>query len=165
MTQEIMRTGPVPAELELSARELSRPDIPPDILVKTTIYLQTLAEAVEATQGIAKRRTLEYLRQSGVVTETGTMHARVEVGDRDVHIEARIHRHGYDPRKVEQLLRAWDIDPIVWMEPTVSYQVDDEKLLKLVATGTLKSDDVEACRYDRTYALQKPKLVKRETHE
>lgn len=165
MTTEIMRTGPVPVELEMSARELSNPAITPEALVRVDLYLRQLGEAVQMTQEVAKRRTLDFLRNHGVVTETGTMHARVEMGEQSVHVEARIHRSGYDPKKVEQLLRAWDIDPNVWMAPTITYRVDETKLNQLIQSGTLKEADVEGCRYEKTYAVQKPQFGKRTTHE
>lgn len=63
-------------------------------------------------------------------------------------------RSGFDPKKVEALLRRKGLDPAAWMRTTLTYAVDDEKLANLKARPDVTAADMEGCKYDESYRIE-----------
>lgn len=119
---------------------------------------------LEAAKENIKRRALPLVLAGGaVVTEKGTR--RLDSGA--FVLEAQPTRTGYDPKKLESLLRMNGMEPTVAMDPKVSYVVNEGKLKDLMNDGKdLPTDDqVEACRYEPSFKLlvKKANEVKEES--
>jgi hypothetical protein len=109
---------------------------------------------LEAAKDNIKRRALPIVLNKGeTVTEKGTK--RLQVGG--FVVEAQPNRTGYDPKKLESLLRMNGHEPTVAMDQKVTYTVNEGKLTDFVRGAALTADQVEATRYDVTYKF----LVKR----
>lgn len=61
---------------------------------------------------------------------------------------------GTDPTKLEQLLRAKGVDPGVAMDATISYKLNQEKLLVAVGAGVLTSAELAKCAYEPNYRVE-----------
>lgn len=129
---------------------------PPEAVA--TIYegLSNWGGALERVQKMVKERLLTLaVSQGRVATEKGTR--RLQVGGWE--LEARVHRSGLDPKRVEGLLRAKGLPVEQYMDPTISYKVNENRLEGGVNLGKLTADEVESCRYELNYTLQPLKKV------
>lgn len=71
-------------------------------------------------------------------------------------IEIRPWRTGFDPKKVEAMLRTRDLDPLEHMDAKVQFSVNEGKLAQLPLVTTVSQEQVESCRFDTAWALQRP---------
>lgn len=112
---------------------------------------------IKDTIEVAKEKMKKLVENKGeVTTEKGSME-RVIGG----YLYAmRPTRTGTDPKKLEALLRAKEVEDIgEYMEPTVTYKVSEEKLRKAFAKKVLTQAELDTCEYEKSYALQPPKKV------
>ncbi|UOF79708.1 hypothetical protein [Caudoviricetes sp.] len=63
-------------------------------------------------------------------------------------------RSGFDPKKVEALLRRKGLDPAAWMRTTLSYAVDEDKLNNLRHRPDVTPADLEGCKYDESFRIE-----------
>lgn len=145
--------------LAIFAQQLSAPLIKPATLARTIDRLKTWADAIEDLQKVAKQKTLELLEKQGeTVTEKGTKRAVVD----GLQFEARPHRTGVDPKKLEALLRAKKLDVAAYMDATISYKVNESRLPVLISDNRLTQAELDSCNYDTTWVVQPPKVVETE---
>lgn len=110
--------------------------------------MKTLSEEVHNK---LRDKLLEGIKVNGVrVTEKGSMQDTVG----GFKVTAIPTRTGVDGKKLETLLRAKGLDPGIWMDQTISYKVNEGKLLQAAEKGKLTAADVESCRYDPAYRVQ-----------
>lgn len=95
-------------------------------------------------------RMLDFAQQNTTPSPKGSYTAAM--GEQMVRLIPT--RTGYDPKKVEMLLRMLGLDPNTHMLPTLTYKVDKEKLEQLVANGTLAQDALDETRYEPAYRVQ-----------
>jgi hypothetical protein len=144
------------AELTAIADAFGGGEIIPEKLAQGWVLVKQIEDQVERVVKTAKQQVETYIRTAGTkVTDAGTL--RAVVGN--IQLEARPTRTGRDPKKVEALIRAKNMDPAKWMDEERSYKVNDGKLADAVKAGKLTHAELEACRYELTYAIQKPKPV------
>lgn len=109
-----------------------------------------LGKLAEETEAALKTRALLYLNMHGhQVTDKGSVQA--EVGG--FRLTAIPTRTGYDPKKLEAVLRRRGLTPEAGMNVTVTYKVDEAKVAGLFAAGKLTEHDLEASKYDKSYRL------------
>lgn len=110
-----------------------------------------LGKLSDETGEALKQRALLYLNVHGQqVTDKGSRQARVD----GFLLKAIPTRTGLDPKKVETLLRRKGMEPSAHMRSTIKYEVDAERMDKLVMDGKLSTQDVEACRYDKSFRVE-----------
>lgn len=134
--------------------------VPDNELAEVLTTVKSYTGVLEAAEENLKRRALPLVLKEGkVVTEKGT---RRLAGD-TFTLEAQPNRTGYDPKKLEALLRMNGFEPTVAMDSKVSYTVNEGKLRDFLAgegaAAGLHPDQVEATRYDASFKL----LVKKTT--
>lgn len=125
----------------------------------TLQQLKTWADDIEALRRVLKQRTELVLLDRGTPVEGTTKLALDEDG---VTLSMHLSRTGYDPKKVEKLLRNKNVDIAMNMIPSISYKVDERKLHELVGKKTLTQGELEACRYDKTWVIDAPAIEERE---
>lgn len=132
--------------------------VPDAELAEVLTTVKSYTGVLEAAEENLKRRALPLVQRDGtVVTEKGTR--RLTTGG--FVLEAQPNRTGYDPKKLESLLRMNGYEPEVAMDQKVTYVVNEGKLKDLTGNKefykTVDLDQVEACRYDTAFKL----IVKR----
>jgi hypothetical protein len=65
-------------------------------------------------------------------------------------------RTGYDPKKVEALLRAKKKDPAHYMDPTITYKVNEPLLRRAIGNEVLTEEELETCRYAPSWRVESP---------
>lgn len=90
-------------------------------------------------------------RDGKVTTEKGSMQL-VRDG---WQFEIRPHKTGYDPKKVEAHIRSIGRNPNEFMDATVVYSVNEDKLVLAEFTD----EELLAMRYEKSWSLQRPKQV------
>lgn len=143
------------------ASVLSVGTLAPETLTKVIQTVKTYEKAIEKLTEVYKARYLNHLKEKGVAGETGTLTARVGA----YTWEARVQSNKYDEKRIEALVRAKGMEPEDHMDAHITYKVNEAKLDKAIERGLLKREDVEACRAERRYAVQQPKLAKEDTYE
>lgn len=89
---------------------------------------------------------IDRLKEFGVVeTDKGTL--RLDIGDKKVR--AIPTRTGYDPKKVETALRRRGADPAAFMDTTLTFKVNTDKL----KNSPLTEDDLKGCEYTLNYRV------------
>lgn len=117
--------------------------------VLTTI--KSFEGVLEAAQVNLDNKIKALVQANGKVeTEKGTK--RLEVGGYTLGIVPT--RTGYDPKRVEALLRAKGHQPDVGMDPVITYRVNETRLKGGVALGQLTEDELETCRYDLKFKVE-----------
>lgn len=112
-----------------------------------TDKLNKLAEEVRDR---LRSKLLAWLAEHGeVVTEKGSK-AGVVGGFK---VSAIPTRTGIDPKKLEALLRRLKLDPNTHMKTTLSYAVDDAKVMALVQAGRLTVEDLNNCKYSESFRI------------
>lgn len=146
------------AGLKAFADHISTPLTPLDLIAAYGTVKDTEDVVKTLTENLRKR-TLEQLQTNGEqVTEKGTMRLEVD----DMTIEARPQKTGYDPKKIEGLLRAKQASVSEYMAQVITYAIDETKLHAAVTDGVLTQDELNTCKHEVNYALQRPKKVSKE---
>jgi uncharacterized protein (UPF0335 family) len=152
----ITPTDAVRAALATVADAFSGGEIVPEKLAQGWVIIKQIEDAVENTVKVAKKQVETFVLKHGTrVTDAGTM--RTEVGG--IQLEVRPTRTGFDPKKVEALMRAKELDLNRYMDAEVVYKLNAGKLADAVSKGKLTAAELETCRYEPSYAVQKPKPV------
>jgi hypothetical protein len=113
-----------------------------------TDNLKTLADEVRDR---LRDRLLGWVQRAGeVVTEKGSM-AGSTGGFKVTAIPTRT---GVDPKKLEALLRRLKLDPVICMDQTVAYKVNNDKITTALIKGQLTVEDVASCNYDKSFRVQ-----------
>jgi len=128
----------------------------PSVMAEAYQQLLEVDKVVSDTIDIAKAKMKTLVENKGeVTTEKGSME-RVIGG----YLYAmRPTRTGTDPKKLEAKLRAKDKDPALYMDSTITYKVNEQKLGVALAKKVLSEEELKECEYDKSYALQPPKKV------
>jgi hypothetical protein len=158
---------------EVLSEVLQRPELPSGELAHMRDTFQFWSNGMKEMDGLAKERQRErVLKEGSVVTSKGSMEL-VEDGWR---FQLRPQKTGYDDRKVEAMLRAKGLPPEFAMhKPDVPYETDVARLEALASRGEMKFDpeipgknpypvtitqaDLDACKYELTYAVLQPERV------
>lgn len=122
---------------------------------------EQLPEAFEMTDKLEKladevrdrlrSRLLKWVKETGeTVTEKGSKANTIG----GFKVSAIPTRTGIDPKKLEALLRRLGLDPTAGMKPTITYAVDDEKVMQLIGAGRLTVEDVNNCKYAESFRIQ-----------
>jgi hypothetical protein len=130
-----------------------RGDIVPAQAAEAYDALKDTEKLVESIVQVAKSKMEELVRAKGRPVEgtKGTIRAP-EMG-----YEIRPTRTGFDAKKVEARFRAKQVDVNKYMDPVVSYIINEGKLLSAAADGVLTKDELESCRYDVSFSVVKSK--------
>jgi hypothetical protein len=135
------------------ARLLGGP-LTPRQLAPVFVAVREEKKLMEDLEHVARARALEKLKGSGkVATDKGTMRLEAD----GWLFEARPHRSGTDPKKLEALLRAKELAIEAWMDATVSYVVNKNKLSELIRTKHLTEAELATCNYDESWTVLTPK--------
>ena len=124
----------------------------------TDIYstLSQLSDVVTQLSNIAKEKLkLTILLEGERVTEAGTRRLQKD----GWQLEVRPYRTGFDPKKIERLLRAKAAALITYMDSEVTYKVNSDKLLQAVTDGVFTKDELDTCKYDESWTMQPPRRV------
>lgn len=139
------------------ATYLSLP-LKPTALARVYEYISTTEKHLQSLKQAARDRTLALLIEQGErSTDAGTLRLEVD----GWLLEARPTRTGYDPKKVEQLLRLRQLDPMTFMESKLSYVMGERTLAKMASVGFTEAE-MDTCKYEESYAVQTPKKVEQE---
>lgn len=118
--------------------------------------LKNMSDMLEKIEKTARSMILSLIEKEGQqVTDAGTL--QVQFGD--YMLEARPQRTGFDSKKVEALIRAKEMDPAQWMDTQITYTMNTTKLAQAMTEKKLTKEEVETCRYEKSYAVQKPKRI------
>jgi hypothetical protein len=127
----------------------------PEASALITEELYKVEAIIESLKETARRRLTALVVASGEVhTEAGSK--RLVVGEWE--LEARVRDTGLDARKVEQMLRSKSKPPEAGMDAVVTYKVNPSKLL----VCGLSEEEVNACKKEVSYTLQRPKRTGQE---
>lgn len=103
-----------------------------------------LGELADEVRTRLRERVLNRVLAEGeVITDKGSKGMRV-AGYKLGCIPTRT---GIDPKKLEALLRHKKLEPAVAMDSTVTWSVNNNKVMASVKEGRLTAADVESCRY------------------
>jgi hypothetical protein len=131
-------------------------DQPPEVLSQVFDTLKEWSSNISDLEKNARTRLLEAIQEKGEVkTEAGSK--TLEVGG--WLLELRPQRGGYNAKKVEALIRAKGLEPKRYMVQEVIYKLDTELLNQAVAQAALTPAELETCKDEQTFALQRPKRV------
>lgn len=135
----------------LSTGALAGPEV-----AKLYGQLKAVEDGVKNMAMMAADQLKKYVLEEGVaVSEAGSLRAQFGAYE----VEARPRNTGYDPAKVQLLLRRKGLDVTSGCDPDIKYKPNVEKLIGLVATDRLTPDELTSCKYDIEYNLQRPKQV------
>ena len=119
-------------------------------------HLKMVEDGIKNMTGLAAEQLKAYVRQEGTrISDAGTLRAQLGAYE----VEARVRNTGYDPSKVQLLLRRKGLAETAGCDAEIKYKPNAEKLNALVAEGRLAAADVQACHYDIEYNLQRPRQV------
>ena len=134
----------------------------PAELTETFIHLKAWEEALEDIGSVARGMLLKILETGGTVTtDKGSM--SMQIGE--YRIQARPWRTGFDPKKVEALIRAKGKIPGDFLDQEIKYVVSLVRLENAVTMKELTRDELETCKYPLSWALQAPKKVNTDERE
>lgn len=110
-----------------------------------------LGKLAEEVRDRLRSRLLKWVKETGAtVTEKGSRANSIG----GFRVSAIPTRTGIDPKKLEALLRRLALDPAVGMTPTITYAVNEEKVMALVESGRLTTEDLNNCRYSESFRIQ-----------
>ncbi len=66
---------------------------------------------------------------------------------------------GTDPAKLETMLRAKGLDPIICMDTEVRYKLNPTKALRAVVGGQISQADLDSCAYDPAFRVQVARMA------
>lgn len=128
-------------------------------LVACLTRMTDWGKSLEQLEGFVKNRVLELVSKNGQLS--GEKGSKVlKVGDYELPI--RITRTGTDPRKLELLLRNRGLDVQIAMDMSITYRVNDSKIKECLSNGTLTTDDLTKCEYEKSYSVMPPRKAKPE---
>lgn len=111
-------------------------------------------KVLEDAESALKQRLIALLKEGGQPTEGTTAYTLEQDG---VRISMHRTRTGFDPKRVEAILRAKGRQPSDYMDATITYKVNEEKLMLAVGQGYLTVEELEAtCRYPESWTLKTP---------
>jgi len=142
---------------ELALPFSGRIEAKPAVLAEAYDRLTEVQKVVEDTIKVAKDKMKELVKSTGTFVEGTKGSYEAVLGEYQYSI--RPTRTGVDPKKLEALLRSKDKDPEVYMDPKVTYTVNEQKLGAALAKKVLTKAELETCMYEESYALQPPKKV------
>lgn len=122
-----------------------------EALAPTLTEVKRFAGVIESAEAALKARVVLWVQSKGTtITEKGTKRIEAEGWKLDI----QPNRTGFDPKKVEALLRNKGFDPIAGMDSKISYSVNDGKLKDLLAMDEgITEDELEGTRYDLTFKV------------
>lgn len=124
------------------------------VLAQAAVQLYELADLVDELKGAAKQRITERLQSEGKkVTEKGTLRLSDDSG---WTFEARPTNTGFDPKRVESLVRAKGLDPRQYMQTVLTFKIDTDGMSRLQKDGHATEDELETCRYPLSYTVMRP---------
>ncbi len=91
------------------------------------------------------------LEKGAKVTDKGTYEWATPTGQT---IRAQPNRTGYDPKKLEALLRAAKVEPSSIMDAKITYTVNDQKLADFMLKNNWTDEDVKDALYETTYSIR-----------
>lgn len=140
-------------QLSVIADEVSKELTPPKMVEVYNTLADMMALGNNITE-LVKGQLKRLVAANGeIATEAGTR--RLRVGN--WNLEVRPHNSGYDPKKVEALLRAKRVSLDTYMDPEVKYKVSMPKLMIAVEAGVLTNDELVTCRYNESWTFQQPR--------
>jgi hypothetical protein len=145
------------AVLTMMADVLSLPDCPPEALVQVLAAARQLEKGVK--QGIephAKAALVGMLKDRGQQVGEGNARA-LQLGGWEVKM--RPYRTGFDPKKLEALLRAMGKNPESFMRTDLTYSIDEGGIKRLIDHKVLTPDELETCRYAESWTLETPERI------
>jgi hypothetical protein len=114
--------------------------------------MKRIGDALEVLDVTVKRNLIAAVQQGGAqTTEKGSK--EMLIGKFNVQISPT--RTGYDSKKVEALCRAKGMDPGHLMDTQVVFKVNEGKQADAVKSGKMTADEMETCRYDVNFKVQK----------
>jgi hypothetical protein len=131
-------------------------ELTPIILTETYELIQTYEKALGKISEIAKKNLKAFVETNGLVEE-GSKQKVATIGE--YQVTCRPVRTTFDPKRVEALLRAKNMNVEKGMDREISYTVNESKLQSLITTKKMTADEVESCRYPLTYSLQPPMKI------
>ncbi len=153
-----MRINAVAEGLAAVAKIVAGPATPTQMM-SVMSQLKSWSSAVSDIEKIAKKQILLVLQMEGEkVTDKGSLRLEKD----GVRFEARPHRTGVDPKKLEALLRAKKLNVEGWMTPTITYKVNEENVVELRTRGIITPAEYAAIQYETTMVVQQPTPVAEE---
>lgn len=116
-------------------------------------FLKSMEEAIASMQAHMKQVIEGYVLEHG--RDWGEKGGREVVFPDGPPLRMRLHRTGIDPRKLEKLLRARNMDPSKCMDAKVTFAANPEKVAGAVREGLLTEADVSSTYYDETWVVQR----------
>lgn len=142
----------IDSSLQLLAQYIgaAQPEQLPSVYGQLKSWEENLGDLSKSVRGTL----LAILRNSGeVVTDAGTL--RAQIGE--YQVEARPQKTGLDKSKVQALFLAKGININEWMQKTIVYDIDQIKIDALLEQGEITRAELDTCRPEKTWALQRPK--------
>ena len=125
--------------------------VEPEQFGEALSLLKSLQSALENAEGTVKNRAVEMVRRDGTrETEKGTYGLTLGA----YTIRAIPTRTGVDSKKLEAHLRGRQLEPTIAMDATMTYKVNEGKLVACVEQGKLTQAEVDACKADTSYRLE-----------
>lgn len=119
--------------------------------------LKKTKETVEGLHNSMRDAIKEYTLANGEqTTEGGQLVATV--GNWKLTLRPRAKPGTLDAKKVEGLLRSKGLNPDEWMDPTISYAVNEEKWQTLIQRKRVSADESTGCEKDLEYNVMAPTL-------
>ena len=96
-------------------------------------------------------RLLAGVKLNGVkVTEKGSLQDNVG----GFKVTAIPTRTGTDPKKLETMLRAKGLDPLLCMDAEITHKFNPTKTIGAVVLGKISQADWDSCKYDPAFRVQ-----------
>ncbi len=121
--------------------------------------LKQLEDVIEEMSKLTRARLLAYVQEEGVsISENGSLKAQFG----EYEIEATVRNTGFDPAKVQALLRGKGMDVTAGCDQQITYKPNADKLHALVEMKRIASTELAACRFDKQFNLKRPVRVVQE---
>ena len=118
--------------------------------------LNEWTEDVKALREGARLQIIELLKKEGMQDADST---RRTLRAGELILAMRAHRTGYDPKKVEQLIRSKGYKPDLYMDAKVTFTVNEGKMDSAIKAGNFTPDELEACHYGESWTVENPSKV------
>lgn len=113
-------------------------------------FIDTMKKLSEHTRDMLKARVIELVTKNGKkVTEAGTM--RMPMAGLVMEIQPT--GNGYDPKKVEALIRAKGLDVEHYMDKEIKYSINEGKMK---SAKKITHDEWETCRKEQGWKMMSP---------
>lgn len=131
-------------------------DLTPGVLSDLFFHIKDWERNLESLAKNGRDRLLTLVLEKGYeATESGTRRVEIEGWE----LEARPRRTGVDPKRLEALLRAKQLDPAKYMATEVKFVLSEEKLRQALEDGAMTNDELQTCAYPLEFNLQTPKKI------